>query len=501
MLFVPNIIWSGNKPKDYEKYVGNENKALLFFERAGEVLTSIFALIFADFNFRTFTIWSLWLFASIIFMILYELYWIRYFRSGKTMADMYSGFAGFPVAGASLPCLAFFCLGIYGTNIFLIISSILLSIGHIGIHLMHRNEAVKKTKKKPGYRILGIAVSVPVIALLLLTIVVIAGRNINWFKSFIDTSKGINEDAYIEIGGQEQYISIRGKDINNPVIVYLHGGPAGPDSAIMPVFTDTLITNYTVVCWDQRGCGRTYFRNAKTDPENKTVSFDQALKDTDELVDYVRERFGKEQVILMCHSYGTIVGTRYIQMHSDKVSAYVGIGQFVNAKRSDDIAYQDALDKAKAQGEDTSEIENAYKEYLAGNSLREYLALRNVTSKYHQASNSANTLMLALFSPYCGVDDVRWVLIQSDLDKYYQLEKSLMDTTYAFDVYDYPLEYDVPMCFISGNMDYVCNASLTKTFCDDITAPSKAYFAITGDGHTPQYDTPDEFRSLLIHFL
>ena len=112
MLLVPNFIWAKNKPTDYDKYVVNENKILLAFERAGEALTMTFSLIFTDFNLRPFTIWSLWLAASFLLMVLYELYWIRYFRSPKTMADMYSSFAGFPVAGASLPVIAFFFLGI-----------------------------------------------------------------------------------------------------------------------------------------------------------------------------------------------------------------------------------------------------------------------------------------------------------------------------------------------------------------------------------------------------
>ena len=144
MLFVPNLIWAKNKPKDYDKYVINENKVLLMIERIGEATTLTAALIFSDYNLRAFTIWSLWLCVAFLFMVLYELYWIRYFRSGKTMADMYSSYWGFPVAGASLPCLAFFCLGIYGTNIFLIVSALFLSVGHIGMHLNHRKEAVCK---------------------------------------------------------------------------------------------------------------------------------------------------------------------------------------------------------------------------------------------------------------------------------------------------------------------------------------------------------------------
>ena len=140
MLFVPNIVWSRNQPKDYEEYAGNENSILLALERAGEALVSTFALIFSDFNIGRISLWSIVLLVSFLMMIMYELYWSRYFTSEKTMQDMYSSFCGVPVAGASLPVLAFLLLGIYGRNIFMIISVIILGIGHIGIHLNHKKE-------------------------------------------------------------------------------------------------------------------------------------------------------------------------------------------------------------------------------------------------------------------------------------------------------------------------------------------------------------------------
>ena len=143
MLMLPNIIWTKNQPKDYEKYVGNENKVLLMFERAGEVLVSCAALVFSDFNIKPWSSWSWWLVVSFALMVLYEIYWIRYFKSEKTMEDFYSSILGIPVAGATLPVLAFLLLAVYGKNIVLGVTVFILGIGHIGIHLMHRREIGK----------------------------------------------------------------------------------------------------------------------------------------------------------------------------------------------------------------------------------------------------------------------------------------------------------------------------------------------------------------------
>ena len=81
MLMLPNLIWTKNQPTDYEKYARNENKVLLAFERIGEVLVSCFSLIFSDFNIKPWSSWSWWLVLSFVLMILYEVFWIRYFRS------------------------------------------------------------------------------------------------------------------------------------------------------------------------------------------------------------------------------------------------------------------------------------------------------------------------------------------------------------------------------------------------------------------------------------
>ena len=140
MLFIPNIFWTKNQPADYDQYVQRENKVLLFLERAGEVLVTGLLLVFRDFNVQGVEPRLLWLAAAFALMILYELYWIRYFRSEKTMRDFYSSFLGVPVAGATLPVLAVLLMAVYGRNPLLFAAGIVLGIGHIGIHLQHAKE-------------------------------------------------------------------------------------------------------------------------------------------------------------------------------------------------------------------------------------------------------------------------------------------------------------------------------------------------------------------------
>ena len=136
MLFVHNLLWIRHKPQGYSS--AGESRVLAFCERAGEVCICCAALAFSDFNLKSWSYWSLFLLLSFLLMVLYEAWWIGYFKSEKTLQDFYRSFLGIPVAGATLPVLAFFLLGVYGQNLWRRLASRLLGMGHIGIHLQHR---------------------------------------------------------------------------------------------------------------------------------------------------------------------------------------------------------------------------------------------------------------------------------------------------------------------------------------------------------------------------
>lgn len=142
LLFVPNLFWTRHQPKGYTAQ--GENRILRPLEQAGQVLVTTMALIFTDFDLRPWSAWSLWLVLAAGLMVLYEYWWVRYFSSQGTLADFYSSLLGIPVAGAVLPVLAFFCLGIYGRVLWMLLADTLLGVGHIGIHLQHRRALRKE---------------------------------------------------------------------------------------------------------------------------------------------------------------------------------------------------------------------------------------------------------------------------------------------------------------------------------------------------------------------
>lgn len=512
MLFIPNIIWAKNKPRGYDDFSPHENRTLLALERAGECLVCALVPVFSDSNIRwgtdSFFPDIIFLIVSFIFMLMYEVFWVRYFKSGRRMRDFYSGLLGIPVAGASLPVIAFFFLGIYARNGFLLAAVIVLGVGHIGIHLGHRKEALGRQKDGRGGTIRKLFVLAKRAGTVILCLIAAALaaffliRNFTFIKGLVNQERGISEEAYINIGGQEQFIRIRGRDRSNPIVIHLHGGPGSPDACIGYTFMDPLLDKATFITWDQRGCGRTYIRNRKADPGNKSVTFDRALADLDALVDYARERFHKDKVIIEGHSYGTFLGTAYVMSNPEKVAAYISIGQCTLLREGDILSCEDALYKAETKGDDTAEMREACEKFAADPGFFNLIALRNFTERYHKPPVTEKSMLRGALSPYFNLTDARWMFgLASSPEKLYALNGTLLDQLLASSIYDFGTRYQVPVLFISGEHDWVTPRNLVEQYYAAISAPSKKIAVINGCGHTPQADRPADVVKAVGDFL
>ena len=146
MLFVPNALWVKRRPEGYDEAAKNEKKLFVIPERIGEVAVTATLPCFRDFNVRA-EAWALWLAAAFALMLLYEGFWVRYFRSARTMRDFYAPFLGVPLAGATLPVAAVLLIAVYGGSPLLLAAGLVLGFGHIGVHMQHRRETEKEQKK------------------------------------------------------------------------------------------------------------------------------------------------------------------------------------------------------------------------------------------------------------------------------------------------------------------------------------------------------------------
>jgi len=148
MLFAPNILWAKRPPIGYKELARRENKVLLILERIGEVACSVCAVIFVSPEGISFP-WALWVCIAFALMVVYEFAWMRYFRGGRKLEDMYMPFGFIPMPLATLPVIAFLLLGIWYKSLIAILAAIVLGIGHIGIHYGHL-QVVLTWKRRQG---------------------------------------------------------------------------------------------------------------------------------------------------------------------------------------------------------------------------------------------------------------------------------------------------------------------------------------------------------------
>lgn len=158
--------------------------------------------------------------------------------------------------------------------------------------------------------------------------------------------RGLQKTFKLHIGGIDQWIYVRGQDADNPIILFVHGGPASPMSAAMWEFQRPLEEYFTVVNWDQRGAGRTYLAS---DPDaiRDTLHISQFVKDTIEVAEAITRTYHKQKVILVGHSWGTVLGMKAALARPDLFYAYVGIGQVINMHTNERLSFEYGLEQAK----------------------------------------------------------------------------------------------------------------------------------------------------------
>jgi pimeloyl-ACP methyl ester carboxylesterase len=346
--------------------------------------------------------------------------------------------------------------------------------------------------------------------IILILIAVFISRFVNSRKVKITTENGINENSMVEIGGIKQYLQIRGQNKDNPVVIFLHGGPGSPMTYINYTYQTPLEENYTFVSWDQRGCGRTFYANPEIASGVK-LTRELLLKDLDEIVEYSRKRFNQDKVIIFGHSWGTVLGSEYVQIYPEKVKAYLGVGQGVDVFKGYRMAANKAMELAneKNNTEDAnllSEIaaqltspteENSYR-------LKEIMKVQMYIRKYmpyESKSSDLGQMWMGITAPNFLLDDVKWYLTLMDLNKYITLESTLIEEFVNSDISRLGNKYKVPMYYISGEADWQTPRIMVEEYYKKVESPDKAMVIIKDAGHSPFVDQPEQyqeaFKSLL----
>ncbi len=311
----------------------------------------------------------------------------------------------------------------------------------------------------------------------------------------IDSAKGVDEAMYVHLGGIDQWVTIRGEDRQNPVLLFVHGGPGDVTNPWSFALFAAWEKRFTVVQWDQRGAGRTLRETSQS--VASTMTLDRIAQDGIELSECLRKHLGKDRIVLVAHSFGSILGLRMVQARPDLFYAYVGTGQVSDETKNYSVAYAALMEKAQATGNQQAVAELRRigpPPYPNGEG---YGVQRKWANSFEGADRFLpGTLGLALVAPGNSVRD-----LNDSIDGQILSGDRLVPQARSSTPKDLGLEFAVPMFFFQGTEDFTTPTALARQYLGAIKAPHKEFVLIEG-GHFAVFMNSDQFlRELVAHVL
>ena len=311
--------------------------------------------------------------------------------------------------------------------------------------------------------------------------------------------RGIDERLEITVGGTQQWLSVRGRDSRNPVILFIHGGPASPEMQTSWTWAGAWEDYFTVVQWDQRGAGKSYVAN---DPAviGPTLSLKRISEDAAEVVQYLRQRYQKDKVFVIGHSWGSVVGLTLAHEHPEWLYAYVGMGQVISGPENEGFGYRLTLQQAE-----TLKNTDAIKELKAiapypeadGSLTVEKITLeRKWSVSFGGLSYGRKDLDfysdLAELSPDYSLADVAAVDQGAELS----LPRLLPDLI-NFD-FTNVTRYGCPMFMFEGRYDTTTPSQITADWFKRVLAPKKGFVWFENSAHMIEVEEPGR---VLLHLV
>jgi len=308
----------------------------------------------------------------------------------------------------------------------------------------------------------------------------------------------------IDIGGIKQFIVIRGKSVENPVLLMLHGGPGSPQTPLNLKFNQELEDHFIVVNWDQRGAGGSY---SKTMPDD-SLNINRMIEDTREVSQYLIKRFGKEKIFILGHSWGSYLGMRTIQRYPGLFKAYIGIGQVSDQHKSEELSYRFVMEKAKETGnkkaikqlEEIGFPENGqYK-----NMMKAMMVERNWVMEYGGAAWQKNKYEIyKLF--ILPIITCREYTVTDKLNYLRGMNKSLKilwNPLMNEQLTDIVKKVEVPVYFLQGIHDYQTCFSEAKKYFEVLEAPKKEFIEFSNSAHYLPYNLEkDKYYDVMINTI
>lgn len=315
------------------------------------------------------------------------------------------------------------------------------------------------------------------------------------------TPNGIQTLETVELGGMDQWVSIRGADRDNPILIYVHGGPGAIEMGRSWPYQRTWEDFFTVVQWDQRGTGKTLTLNGEA-ATRPTLSRERMAADLVELMAHLRERFGDRRMVLLGHSWGNVIGLDAAMARPDWVSAYIGVGPLLVARDNEAAAYDRLVEIARERGDDRALAELESIAPYPGDGAIAFEDL-NVQRAWVQRygglaayrDNANFFFRAARLSPDYDLTDIQ------NINAGGQLSVSvLMETWSAVDFSDLR-RTPFPVLMFVGRHDLTTLPQATEAWLEALDAPSKTLVWFEHSAHLAPHEEPGRFLMALVEHV
>jgi pimeloyl-ACP methyl ester carboxylesterase len=317
-------------------------------------------------------------------------------------------------------------------------------------------------------------------------------RNRNAQNYAVTGSRHIDEASYVPIGGIDQWITIRGEDRANPVLLFLHGGPGDVTNPWSYPYFHAWYKSFTVVQWDQRGAGRTLARSGES--VAPTMTIERMVQDGIELTEYLRKHLDKQKIILVGHSWGSVFGALMAKTRPDLFYAWVGTGQVADFQQGNRVAYELALHTAEHSGDPIAAAEFRALGPPPFSDGKGWQLLYKWRSVCEGSDRFIGGLVgLALAAPGYSIRDINdWN------DGQLLGGRQLFDQGTKLDPRRFAGHFDLPVFVFQGANDCSSPTRLAKSYLESITAPRKEFVTIPGAGHFAVFMKTDVFLHELV---
>jgi pimeloyl-ACP methyl ester carboxylesterase len=315
----------------------------------------------------------------------------------------------------------------------------------------------------------------------LLSLVVGTGLIYRTYRQYLNSSalaihspNGIDQGMYVNIGGLPQWIQIRGEDRRNPILLFVHGGPA---LSMIPFTYRTMRpweAHYTIVSWDQRGAGRTYFRNGGAD--QTATNMYQIIDDGIEVADFARTSLHQDKVILLGESWGSAISLEMARRRPDLFYAFVGTGQAVDLRRAEVLTYGMLLQQLRTEHDEkaTTQLLRLGPPPYSDPSRRAFERIEGAHPSEPEGSMGTDFL----FAPGYSLHESYQLLAEAT-----QHRARLLAEAMEYNAESRGSRFEVPVFFFQGSNDTAAPTQLAAEYLNTIRAPSKALVVIPGGGH------------------